>query len=112
MNVDLMMILGAVAVPLTLLGGWYLKNKIPNDKLQNDWIPVMLWLGNFVITLAGTVQTAEASFYGVPVALTISPFLAALFLPALQSIATTGIGMFLHALGKLTQRKTKEYSGG
>ena len=109
---DLMLILGAIAVPLSLLGGWFLKNRIPNDKLQNDWIPVMLWIGNFVITLAGSVKVAEASFYGIPVALAIPTWLAALLLPAVQSIATTGIAMFIQAVNKLGSRKAAEYQPG
>jgi len=112
MDLSLLDILGALKIPALILLGWYLKNKVPSERLQNDVIPVGLFAGNMVLELMNSLVAptpATASVFGVvPVAINFG-FLGALLIPALESVANTGMAMFLHAIGKLGNRRLKKF---
>lgn len=97
-----MEVLQSLLIPLTMMLGWVLKNKVANDKLQNDIIPYLLFGGNLLLGVVAEVSPVAASF-GVITGISFG-FLGPLFAAALNAVATTGQAMFFHALLKKGKR--------
>lgn len=96
-------VLQSLLIPLTMIVGWVLKNKVPNNKLQNDVIPYLLFGGNLLLGIVTEVSPAAASF-GAITGISFG-FLGPLFAAAFNSFATTGQAMLFHALFKTGKRR-------
>lgn len=94
-------VLQSLLIPLTLIVGWVLKNRVPNDKLQNDVIPYLLFGGNLLLGIVGEVSPAAASFGITAISF---GFLGPLFAAAVNAFANTGQAMLFHALLKKGKR--------
>lgn len=95
-------VLQSLLIPLTMMVGWILKNKVKNDVLQNDLIPYLLFGGNLLLGIVGEVSPAAASF-GVITGISFG-FLGPLFAAAINAFANTGQAMLFHALLKKGKR--------